>query len=184
MRGRCASAPAAVAAITLAIGLTSACGYALVGRGNTLPSYVRIIGVPQFENHSPVENVDTLVTEEVRREFQGRGSLRTVPDDQGVDALMKGTIVRVDLHPIDINAESQGTRYLMVVTASVEFRDQRDGGKVLWSNPSMTMREEYELPTGGSAADPAAVFRQDQNALQRLARLFARSVVTAILSGD
>jgi hypothetical protein len=174
----------ACAAVLVAMGLAPACGYALVGRGNTLPTYVRIIGVPQFENHSPVENVDTLVTEEVRREFQSRGSLRTVPDDQGVDALMKGTIVRVDLQPIDINAESQGTRYLMIVTANVEFRDQRDGGKVLWSNPSMTMREEYELQTVGSAADPAAVFRQDQNALQRLARAFARSVVTAILTGD
>jgi hypothetical protein len=176
----------AVIAACVAATLVAAagCGYALVGRGNTLPTYIRLIGVPPFENQSPVENVDALVTDEVRREFQSRGSLRTVPDDRDVDAVLKGIITRVELHPLAINADRQGTRYLIVVTANIEFRDQRDNGKVLWSNPSMSVREEYELDPSVSAADPAAVFRQDQNALKRLASVFARSVVTAILTGD
>lgn len=176
MRGR--------ALVAVSLLFSGACGYALAGRGNTLPTHVRTIGVPAFENQSPVDNVDQLVTDEVRREFQGRGSLRIVPDASGVDAVLKGTILRVELQPLSINAERQGTRYLIAVTASVEFTDAREGGKVLWSNPALTLREEYDVPSDVSAADPAAVFRQDQNALQRLARLFARSVVTAILSGD
>ena len=62
------------AVLVAAIALSSvSCGYALVGRGNTLPSTVRIIGVPLFENRSPTPEIDVFVTEETRREFQGRG---------------------------------------------------------------------------------------------------------------
>src|SRR6185436_5351478 len=44
---------------------TSSCGYALAGRGNTLPSSIKIIGVPQFTNRSIVPNVDLVVTDAV-----------------------------------------------------------------------------------------------------------------------
>jgi hypothetical protein len=178
--------PILAASFWLLVAATAAagCGYALVGRGNTLPAHVRTIGVPPFANHSPVENVDVLVTDEVRREFQSRGSLRTQPDDQNVDGLLRGTITRVTIEPVSINADARATRYIVIVTASVEFLDQREGGKVLWANPSMTTREEYNFQSEISAVDPAAVFRQNQDALQRLAQSFARSVVTAILTGD
>ena len=54
--------------------------------------------------------------------------------------------------------------------------------KVLWSNPSMQVRDEYDVTTGDVAAnDLAALFSQDQNALERLAKNFARSIVTSIL---
>jgi hypothetical protein len=66
------------------------------------------------------------------------------------------------------------------MTARIEFKETATG-KVLWSNPSMQFREEYEVTTGVTALDPNAFFSQDTNALERLSANFARSVVSAIL---
>ena len=51
--------------------------------------------------------------------------------------------------------------------------------KVLWSNPALQFREEYEV--SGTVSDPNAFFGQDVNALDRLAGEFARTLVSAIL---
>ena len=52
----------ALAAWILAAALASnGCGYALAGRGNFLPSYIRTIGVPAFENHTSLFQIAQLV---------------------------------------------------------------------------------------------------------------------------
>jgi len=62
----------------------------------------------------------------------------------------------------------------------VEFKDLKSG-KVLWSNPAVQFREEYEPATAGAVADVTAFFGQDVNAYDRIATEFARSVVSALL---
>jgi hypothetical protein len=62
----------------------------------------------------------------------------------------------------------------------VEFKDVK-ANKVLWSNPSVMFREEYDVTNTASATDPQAFFGQDVNALERIATEFARSIVSAIL---
>jgi hypothetical protein len=62
----------------------------------------------------------------------------------------------------------------------IEFRDLR-ADRVLWENPSLVFREEYEPSTGTGALDANAFFGQESNALQRIADGFARSVVSSIL---
>jgi hypothetical protein len=79
------------------------------------------------------------------------------------------------------NDAQQATRYVIAVTARIEFRDVR-ADKVLWQNPAMVFREDYDVATGGSTVtDPATFFGQEVNALDRVAADFARSVVSAIL---
>jgi hypothetical protein len=52
---------------------------------------------------------------------------------------------------------------------------------VLWENPSLAFRQEFEAQSGQLALDPAAYFGQDANALDRMTTDFARSIVSAIL---
>jgi hypothetical protein len=175
----------AAGVVLFAIALASAsCGYALVGRGNTLPATVRTIGVPLFENRSPTPEIDVFVTEETRREFQGRGSLRTIPTEEGSDAVLKGIIHEVTVVPSAVTADRIATSYVIIVRASVELKETRAGGEVVWTNPSLIYREDYNIPAAQITGDPSLVFRQDTNALQRLARSFARSLVLQIMSGD
>jgi hypothetical protein len=53
--------------------------------------------------------------------------------------------------------------------------------KVLWENPSVMFRQEYDATGGRTVLDPAAFFQQDTNALERMSTEFARTIVSAIL---
>jgi hypothetical protein len=158
----------------------TACGYSLAGRGSFLPAYIHRIGIPQFTNQTPVFDVERRVTDRVRSEFIGRGKYTIVTEATGVDAVLTGAISSITITPVAFNEQQQATRYVRTLTAAVEFKDVK-ANKVLWSNPVMQYREEYDVSSGGTTLDPTAFFGQDVNALDRMAAEFARSVVSALL---
>ena len=165
--------------------VSSGCGYALAGRGNFLPAYIRTIGIPTFENHTSFFQLAQLVTDKVRTEFIGRGNYKIVPEALGADAVLVGAVTNVMIVPTNFSAEQQASRYTITVTANIQLRDvQKDA--ILWSNPAIAIREEYDAtsnitndPTG--FVDPGAFFTQESNALERVTSEFSRSVVSAIL---
>ena len=168
-----------VIVLALAPALAS-CGYSLAGRGSFLPAYIRNIGVPAFTNSTPVFDVDRRVTERVRAELAGRGKYKVFPTEPGNDAALTGDISSITIVPVSFDQQQQASRYALVMTARVEFKDLKTG-KVLWSNPAVQFREEFEPSTGSNIADASAFFGQDVNALERLATEFSRSVVSALL---
>jgi outer membrane lipopolysaccharide assembly protein LptE/RlpB len=159
--------------------LAGACGYALAGRGNALPAHVRSIGVPQFVNQSTTADIDRVLTDAVRAELQAKGRYLVQPEATGVDAVLVGTVTAVSLQPVAFTDSNQVSRYQILTTASIEFRDVSNN-TVIWSNPSFQARDEYDVTTSETPNDPSALFRQDANALDRMARAFARTVVTSI----
>jgi len=159
--------------------LLSGCGYALSGRGSFLPEYIKVIGVPQFVNNTTTFNLDQRITAQVRQELLSRGRYRVLPETTG-DAVITGTITALTLTPSGFNANQQATRYSVLVTANVEFRDTHTN-KVIWANPSLQFREEYPVSSSVTVTDSNTFFGQDGTALNRLAQNFARSVVTSIL---
>lgn len=156
------------------------CGYSLAGRGSFLPAYIQTIGIPTFINRTPVFNIETQITQNVRSEFIGRGRYRILPDAGNVDALLTGEVTSVSIQPISLNAAQLASRYLILMSARVELRDVR-AGKVLWENPNLLFRQEYDAQSNEATADPAAFFGQDANALGRMTLEFARTIVSAIL---
>jgi hypothetical protein len=157
----------------------SSCGYALSGRGSFLPEYIRRIGVPPCVNHTSVPDLDRIVTTAVRTEFASHGRYTAVPESTGVDAVVTCTITSVVLTPSAFT-DNIASRYAVIVAASIEFKDVK-ADKVLWTNPSVQVREEYPVTTALTSGDPSAFFGQDQNAMLRLADDFARTIVTSIL---
>ena len=105
-------------------------------------------------------NLETKLTQKVRSEFIGRGKYEIVPDATGVDALLTGEVTAVTITPSSFNATQLASRYAITMTARVELRDMREN-KVLWENPSLVFRQEYERRAASSALDPAAFFGQD-----------------------
>ena len=165
------------AAVALTIALPG-CGYSLSGRGSFLPAYIKVIGVQMFVNSTTVFDVEKRITERVVSELIGRGKYTVKPDATGVDGLLTGEISSITLAPAAFTPDRQATRYALTLTARIEFKDMKTN-KILWSNPSMQFREEFDITT--DVADPSAFFGQDTNALDRVATEFARSVVSAIL---
>jgi hypothetical protein len=158
----------------------SSCGYALAGRGSFLPPYIRTIGVPTFINHTVVFNLETMLTQKVRSEFIGRGKYQILPEATGVDALLNGEVTAVNIQPSSFNPQQLASRYVIAMTAKIELRNLRDN-TVLWENPSVMFRQEYDATGGRAIIDPAAFFQQDTNALERMSTEFARTIVSAIL---
>lgn len=155
----------------------SGCGYSLAGRGSFLPEYIRTIGIPLFGNLTSLPDLDRILTERVRNEFISRGRYRVVTDRTGADAVLVGDVTGVTFVPAAFTAQQQASRYALVLTARIEFTDLKQN-KVLWQNPAVQFREEFEVTT---ATDASAFFGQNADALQRVSTEFARAIVSAIL---
>jgi hypothetical protein len=172
---------AAVALVCLAWMGLSGCGYALAGRGAFLPDYVKTIGVPNLVNNTTAFDVELVLTARVRAEFIGRGKYKVVPEATGVDAVLTGEISSISIAPTAFNDQQQAVRYAVVMVLKMEFRDEQQG-RVLWENPSLVFREEYDvILVAGTVTDPSLFFGSSNNALDRISQDFARTVVSSIL---
>jgi hypothetical protein len=166
--------------LTLVLGFaTSGCGYALAGRGSFLPDYIRVVGIPPWENRSSFSQVEQVLTEKVRTELIGRGKYRVIPDAPGSDAVLTGEILAISVQPVGFNEQQLASRYLFTWTMKVAFTDAQTN-MVLWSNDALTFRGEYELSSRGTAIDSTFV-DQERSSVDRIATDVARSVVTSIL---
>ena len=168
-----------VLALALLISLTG-CGYSLAGRGSFLPASIKVIGVPLFTNNTNISELERRVTDKVRAEFAGRGKYRVEAVTTGVDAVLSGIITSVNISPAATNQQGLGTRYVLTMTASIEFKNLADN-KIIWSNPSLQFREEFDLTSTANATDAGAYLNSNVDAMDRLATEFARTVVAAIL---
>lgn len=156
------------------------CGYALAGKGSFLPSYIQTIGIPEFTNRTTVYNLETQLTQKVRSEFIGRGKYHIVPESAGVDAVLTGEVVSATPSATSFTPGQLASRYTVTLIARVTLRDLRDN-KVLWDNPGLVFRQDYDVQSGSSALDPSAFFAQDRDAFERMSTDFARTIVSAIL---
>ena len=159
---------------------TAGCGYALAGRGAFLPDYIKVIAVPQFINHTNVYDVERRISEAVRAELIGRGRYKVDTAEPGADAVLSGEISSITISPVAFDQQQQASRYVLILSARIEFKDVRTG-KVLWSNPALQFREEFEPTTGTAITDAQAFFGQNTNALDRISTEFARSAISALL---
>ena len=164
--------------VVAALAASIACGYSLAGRGSFLPPHIKVIGVPTFANLTSVPDVERRVSDRVRSELIGRGRYKVESTGTAVDAIIVGEITSVRFEQAGLNDQRLATASVLVLTAKVEFRDVASN-KVLWSNPSLQLRERFE--NLGTVTDPNAFFGQDVNALERIAAEFARILVSAIL---
>jgi hypothetical protein len=156
------------------------CGYALAGRGSFLPDYVRTVGIPLLENRTLFQ-VEQQLTEKLRAEFIGRGKYTVRSDAAGADAVLSGEVTSFSVVPIGFTEQQLASRYLITLTMKVQFTDSKTT-QALWSNDSLTFREEYELATrGNTAIEGSAFLDQERSSVDRITSDIARTVVTAIL---
>lgn len=156
------------------------CGYALTGKGSAMPAYIRTVGIPLFANVTPIYEIDQRLTERVRLEMISRGKYQVNPDATGMDATLLGEITGVQIQATAFNSEQLASRYAFTIVVKVTFTDNKTK-KVLYENPALTFREEYEVSTGNVANDPNAFLGQNATAMERISNDFARTVVASIL---
>jgi hypothetical protein len=139
------------------------------------------VGIPPLQNNTTFFQVEQILTEKIRTEFIGRGKYRVLPNATDVDAVLSGEVTNISVQPVGFTDQQLASRYLFTLSMRVQFTDSRTS-EVLWSNDSLTFREEYELATRSTTAIEGASFLdQERSSFDRIADDVARTVVTAIL---
>lgn len=162
--------------------LVAGCGYHLAGQGNSLAPHIKRIGVPTVQNLTPYPDLDRVFTEAVRLELSSRRQFVVVPDATGVDAVLTLSIQTLNAQVTAFTSDTKlASRYSVSVVLSGDFKDVKVD-KPLWSKPAVRLVEDYDVPSGVDANDLTALFVQLPNALERIAKQFARSLVPQILT--
>ena len=166
-----------VLALLSSLAVAASCGYALEGRGSFLSPHITRIGVPAFKNLTTSPGLEDVITAEIYSEFLSRGNFSISPNTTGVDALLEGEITSYRTVPRAVDEEGVATSYLVLITASITFRDLVED-KVLWQDRAYRFQSEYQLSEEG-----ADFVSQESESIEQAAEDFAKSVVSTILTG-
>jgi len=160
---------------------TGGCGYRLVGTGNTgvIPKHLQKLHISPFVNQTGRAELDQRLTEEVTQEWVRRGRFQLVSNADQADVVLSGTVTTANLSPVRFDDRGRATEYQLSVAADVQFVD-RTGEKpvVMWRDQRFTRVISYEVD-----AALADYFDREVQAMERLAREFARGLVVTILEG-
>ncbi len=153
-----------------------ACGYHVAGRGERIPPDVKTIAVPAFINQTSRYRIEQKLAAAVTRELIERTRFRVTHEPSQADAVLEGTVkdIQVGVVTFDL-ATGRATTLQIQVAAGVQLLD-RHNQKVIFSNPNYIFREQYQVNPSS-----AALFEEDEAALNRLSQDMARTLVTDIL---
>lgn len=152
--------------------------YKPAGRGSNLPSHIRTLAIPAFQNQALRFKVEQRFTSALIDEALRRArALKVVSSAEGADAVLLGTIKQFSYRGTVLDDFGRARIFEITVVASVTVRDQTRN-KVIFDNQNYVFREQYEI-----SGDPQTFFNEEGSAVDRMARDFAKSVLTTILEG-
>lgn len=167
--------PALVICIALMLA-KSGCGYHTSGHAVRLPDNIHTLYVPMFDNTTQTFRVEQAMTAAVVQELRSRTNYQVVTSDNGTaDATLKGTVTSTSNFPLTYDSVT-GRISSSVVTVGMKVSLVSRSGKTLWENPNYNYREQYQV-----SRDAASFFDEASPAFLRVARDFAKSLVSNIL---
>jgi Lipopolysaccharide-assembly len=169
-------ASASVMTLCLAALSLTGCGYHVAGKADMLPKTIRTIAVPAFGNASTRYTLTDLMPAAITREFISRTKYQIITDVSQADAVLRGAITNFVSYPTVFDpATGRASTIQLSVFLKITL-EERATGKVLFSRPSMEVKERYEI-----SVDPKVYFDESGPALQRISRDVARGIVSAVL---
>jgi hypothetical protein len=142
---------------------------------NQLPSRIKTVAVPAFQNNALRYKIESRFTEAVVNELIHRGrGLRVQGQREGADAVIEGVIKSFNYSGVLLDDKGRARIFEVTIEAAVTVRDQTEN-RVLYDNQNFVFRGEYEF-----ANDPRNFFNEEDPAVQRMARNFAESIVSTL----
>ena len=145
-----------------------------------LPSKIKTIAVPVFQTETKGlrYRVESRFTDAVSREIIRRGNGLTVQGTRtGADAVIEGTIRDFYFTGVLLDKDGRARVYEVTIVGAVTIRDLREN-KILYDNQNFVFRDSFEF-----SDDPRSFFNEEDPAVERMARAFGESVVSAIVNG-
>lgn len=113
----------------LCLMLTVQCGYYSFS-GSSLPSHIRTIAIPMFENQTPEFGVPEDITDVLIKEFTEDNTLKVV-DRRSADSIIEGSIVNIREQAGAYNVNEQVKEIRVYVSVKGKFEDLKKN-KVIW----------------------------------------------------
>ena len=155
--------------------LLSGCGYH-TATGGKLPDTVNSIAIPVFINQTRDYRLEQVMTAAVVKEFITRTKLHVVNDPSSdANATLRGTVVSAQIAPLTYDSVT-GRASTGVVTVNMRISLVNKAGRVLYENPNYTFHEEYQV-----SRDISSFFDEESPAVERMARDFARNLVSDLV---
>lgn len=145
-----------------------------------LPKNIRKIAVPAFQTEARGlrYRVGSRFTDAVSREIIRRGNgLRVQGSTEGADAVIEGTIRDFSFSGVLLDRDGRARVYEITIVSAVTIRDLKEN-KILYDNQNFIFRDSFEF-----SEDPRSFFNEEDPAVERIARAFSESVVSAIVNG-
>ena len=144
---------------------------------NQLPSRIRTVAVPAFQNNALRFKIESRFTGAVIDELVHRGrGLRVQGDREGADAVIEGVIKSFTFSGVLLDDKGRARIFEVTIVAAVTVRDQTEN-RVLYDNQNFVFRGEYEF-----ANDPRNFFSEEDPAVLRMARSFSESIVSTLIN--
>ena len=151
--------------------------YKPVKRG-ALPTHIRTVAVPAFQNEALRFKIESRFTEAVINQIVRRGrGLRVQSEREGADAVIDGTIKSFNFYGVLLDNRGRARIFEVTIVAAVTVRDQVEN-RVLYDNQNYVFRGEFEFTN-----DPRTFFNEEDPAAERMARSFAESLVSTLTNG-
>jgi outer membrane lipopolysaccharide assembly protein LptE/RlpB len=150
------------------------CGYALVGTGKSLPTSIKTIAVPMFQNYTQRIEIEKIVTSAVTQELIRRG-VKVVEREEFADAILKGVISSYSTYPTTVSPDARATKYGITVVVRAQLLSSK--GEEIYPNSELRFTDEYDLREGTD------YFSAETERLRKLSEQIAKSIVSLILEG-
>jgi hypothetical protein len=174
---RTAAASTALALAVASLLVLMCCGYHTSGSAVRLPDNIHTLYVPMFENSTQTFRVEQVMTAAVVKELRSRTNFRVVSsnDDGMADATLRGTVTYTANSPVTYDSVT-GRISSSLISVGMKASLVSKSGKTLWENPNLSYREQYQV-----SRDTASFFDESNPAYLRVAREFAKSLVSNLL---
>jgi outer membrane lipopolysaccharide assembly protein LptE/RlpB len=155
-------------AVLLVAALLGGCGYTVNG---TLPSHIKTVAVPIFQNRTSEPAIEGLITRAVVEAFSTNGRLKVVARDQA-DAVLDGEIMGYAVSSIAFDRDANVRLYRLLVTINLRMRDLRRNTVLFQEN---NIREQADFRVQNAVSQTIS---REETALRAAAVDIGRSIVS------
>lgn len=155
-------------AVLLVAALLGGCGYTVNG---TLPSHIKTVAVPIFQNRTSEPAIEGLITRAVVEAFSTNGRLKVVSREQA-DAVLDGEITSYAVSSIAFNRDANVVQYRLLVTINLRMRDLRRNTLLFQEN---NIREQADFRVQNAVSQTIS---REETALRAAAVDIGRSIVS------
>jgi len=158
----------------LGIGLFG-CGYHFVGNDVRAPGNIESIAVGVVENKTTIVGLETIFTNQLLNEFIRTQRLAVKPPTEA-DAILSGVITSIETSAIAHLDPEKTLETRVTVGLSLTLK-QRESGKILWENKSLSYYQDYT-----DRALPLATSENRRLAVAYIANFLAQKVYQEIFA--